>query len=402
MKTPLAWAMALLPCGTALAAPDLGALSWRMDVLAYRQATQTRADGVFQRVAAQPDPLWDTELRPDLAWRAEPWDAALRPRLALVNQSAATHVDSWLNEGWMRWRPVAGVSLQAGREALLWGPSMFWNPSNPFFMDNNKNNPKREIAGKDFVRARWQATPDLALSAIGQVGRGPRAAGAQRMEGFKLDWTGEAASAAAIVAAEPGRAPSWQGWAQWTATDAWLLYGEWAWRRGAAHAVPRASDGTTGWDVMTSHADRGLQMVAGLSYTFDNSWTLHAEYWHNGNGLNDAEAGAVARAATALATQPRGAADRQLGLLLDQPIPLRRNYAGLQLSGGQDATFGWTVRLVRNLDDGGTEGVVMLNLDAGERAQLWLNLMHRVGTATSEYGRYVQGSAMVGITWFAH
>ncbi|MGC3962820.1 MAG: hypothetical protein QM803_05665 [Rhodocyclaceae bacterium] len=294
-----------------------------------------------------------------------------------------------------------GVSLQGGREVLLWGPSMFWNPSNPFFIENNKNNPKREIAGKEFVRARWQVSSDLALTAIGQLGRGPRTVGTQRMAGFKLDWTGEEASAAAIVAAEPGKTPSWQGWAQWTANDATLVYGEVAWRVSQLYNLPAVAESATDVSIGTSRSHRGLLAVLGMSYTFENNWTLYTEYWHNGNGLDDGDARRLAQAVRTLGTRPRGVADRQLALLLEQPSPLRRNYLGVQLGGGETNDVSWKLRLTTDIDDGSVEGVVMVDKDLGDQLKLWLNLMRRAGGSATDYGRWVIDSVMIGATWYA-
>ncbi|MBS1208451.1 MAG: hypothetical protein H6R19_849 [Proteobacteria bacterium] len=376
-------------------------LSTRIEALSFRSSTDTWARSPFQRIATQPDHVWNTELRPDLVWQDEEFSSTLRPRLALAAAPGEAHAESWLNEGWLRWRPREGLSLQGGREVLLWGPAMFWNPSNPFFTDNNKANPKREIAGKDFLRTRWQLDRNFAITGISQLGRGHRASGTQRMDALKLDWVGEDASAAAIVAATPGASASWQGWVQWTATDAMLVYGELAWREGKTVSMPYESSGPTGWQVRNQPGRRSVLGVIGAAYTFDNDWTLHAELWRNGSGLNNAEAAQLGRATAALGTQPRGLADPQLGELISEPAPLRRHYLGLQLGNGDSAGVSWKLRLTRNLDDESIEGVAMLDYDLNDSLKLWLNLMRRNGRAESEYGRWARGSSMLGVTWYA-
>lgn len=401
MKGPLLFACLTIVTGPVHAGSTSDEFSTRAEILNDYYAVGTRRDSPFQRIAAQPDHTWHDEVRADLAWDHDALGATLRPRLGVTSQAGETHVDNWLNEGWLRWRATSGVSLQGGREALLWGPSMFWNPSNPFFTENNKSNPKREIVGKDLLRARWQATPSTALSAISQTGRGHRDSGTQRMDGIKLDWVGKAASAAAILAAEPGKAPGWQGWAQWTATDALLLYGELAWRDGNIYAVPVAAASPTGWRVASTPTQRALLAVAGASYTFTNDWTLHTEYWHNGAGLSDTDAGRIAAATASLGRNASALASQQLGSLLPEPAPLRRNYLGLQLGSGESASVGWKLRLTRNLDDDSMEGVLMLDRDLGDHLKLWCNLMQRSGNGASEYGRWARSSTMAGLTWFA-
>jgi hypothetical protein len=373
----------------------------RIEALSYRSSTDTWARSPFQRIAPQADHVWSTEVRPDLAWQGEQLAGSLRPRLLVNAEPGEHHTSSWLNEGWLRWRPTDGVSLQGGREVLLWGPAMFWNPSNPFFTDSNKANPKREIAGEDFLRARWQIDPHFALSGLSQIGRGHRDAGVARRDGVKLDWVGEDASAAAIVAAEPDKAPSWQGWGQWTASDALLLYGEMAWRQSAAPAVAQPATSPTGWSLSHPPGKRQWLALIGSAYTFENDWTVNAELWRNGAGLNDQEAMLLARTSDALASQPRGLADQQLGSLLNQPTPLRRHYAGLQLSNGDASRLSWKLRLTRNLDDSSMESVAIVDYDLNDSLKLWFNLMRRTGRADSEYGRWVRGSSMLGVTWYA-
>ncbi|MBS1208452.1 MAG: hypothetical protein H6R19_850 [Proteobacteria bacterium] len=43
----------------------------------------------------------------------------------------------------------------------------------------------------------------------------------------------------------------------------------------------------------------------------------------------------------------------------------------------------------------------MLDYDLNDSLKLWLNLMRRNGRADSEYGRWVRGSSMLGVTWYA-
>jgi hypothetical protein len=47
---------------------------------------------------------------------------------------------------------MKNLYLSYGRENLQWGPSYLFSPSNPFFHDNGRSNPKKEIPGMDFAR----------------------------------------------------------------------------------------------------------------------------------------------------------------------------------------------------------------------------------------------------------
>lgn len=374
---------------------------WRTDYLVRTDSVVNMAN----RVAHQPDHVWSGEWRPDLTWSDEAWRAQLKPRVSIDRSAQGETRDAWLNEGWLSWRPPDGVSLQAGREALLWGPSMFWNPSNPFYTQSGKANPQREVAGKDFARARWQLDGEWALSAISQLGRGHAESGPAHVHALKLDWTGAEASSALIASVRPEETPELRGWAQWTANDALLVYGEAAWLRRSAWRSPVESCGSTGWCTTDGVRPRAVDVVLGTAYTFEFGRTLNVEYFQHGSGLSDAEAARQNAMAAALAPQLSGpysalVRSQLAGFLNPGPSPQRRHYLALQLNEASGKAFGWTLRYARNLDDQSGEGVVQLKYDLGDQLQVWGNIMARHGKPQSEYGRWLRSQAMIGLAWF--
>ncbi len=395
---PTTAALALaLTAGSVQAQVD--GFSSRAELLGYWSSAQSWSRSAFNRIASVADHSNNLEFRPDLSWSDDSVAASLKPRFAARVEPGARHSDSWLNEGWLRWRPASGISLQAGREALLWGPGAFWNPSNPFFADNNKANAKRETSGHDFLRGRWQISDSSALSLISQLGSAHTQDTPRRRDAIKFDWLGNEASASVLVSAEPQHAADWQGWLQWTASDALLVYGEAGWRGNGSQQRAHRAATPTGWQIDTQDNPRHLDVLVGAAWTFESNWTLTGELWRNG-GLEEDDARSQAQAVDALASAPRGLADQQLASLLSQASPMRRHYAGLQLINGSDARIGWTLRYKQNLDDHSGEAFVMLKRDLGDQWQVWANLMLRHGSKDSEYGRWIQRSAMLGLSWF--
>jgi hypothetical protein len=61
-----------------------------------------------------------------------------------------------------QWQLRAGltetVALSLGREVMNWGPAQFRSPSSPFYFDNGRANPSRELSGVDAAKLAW--TPD--------------------------------------------------------------------------------------------------------------------------------------------------------------------------------------------------------------------------------------------------
>lgn len=392
--------------GLALAAPVLhaedlpGEFSVRSELLLYRDSLQAWSGNHFESISPLPEHSLNAELRPDFDWTGERLTARLRPRLNVVEQEGASHVRSWLNEAWLRWRAADRLTLQGGREVLLWGPGAFWNPSNPFFSRNNKDKVKHELAGHDFLRARWQMDESITLSLIRQTGHEQALTPGGFGNALKLDWIGQEASGALILAEGPQRDPAPSGYLQWTASDALLLYAEAAFSEGDSLLRARVGGAAEGWQLERVKEGWRSNLLAGSAYTFESGWTLSTEYWRHGAGLGATDAAALAAASRNLAVSSSGSARRQLGQILQADGPLRRNYLGLQLTNGSDASTGWTLRYQRSLDDNSGEALLMVRHDLNDQLQLWGNLLQRHGGRESEFGRHARSSTVLGLSWF--
>ena len=413
-------ALSVALCAATVVGAEPTAATWRGEWLAYASNYRIDQDSVFNPANAlirQAENVASSELRPDFAWSDARLALSVKPRWLIEAAGDSRQSRLWLNEANVRWRAAETLTVTAGREVLLWGPAQFWNPSNPFYTANGKSNAKRELPGKGFARARWQFGENAGLAAIAQLDNGAFDLGAERVNAAVLDWVGDEASAAAIVAAQPGEALQWRGWAQWTADDATLLYGEAAWVRSrtllarrvavAAGAPGSKNAAETGWQVVAADSAYALDALVGAAYTFANGWTLNAEFYHHGSGLDTRELadwGGLARDVGALASSrtPAGVlAASQIAAALDpQTAPLGRRLVGVQLRNGSDETVGWNLRYSRNVDDGSAQAVVQLSADLGERWQLWANVVVQRGGSECEYGRWLDTSAMLGVTAF--
>lgn len=109
---------------------------------------------------------WEFSIKPRAIRSWEEWKEGTR------SGEHETHSDLFVNEGFVRYRPVDQLLLSVGRENLQWGPSAIMSSSNPFNRANGRNNPRLEIPGLDFVRAVWIPSPTWTLSAIANTGAG--------------------------------------------------------------------------------------------------------------------------------------------------------------------------------------------------------------------------------------
>ena len=361
------------------------------------------------RIARIPGQRHELELRPDIDIKRPGLALQLKPRASVSRIPGDGDHELWLNEGKLRWKPADSWHLQAGREVWSWGPSMFWSPSNPFYLATGKNNPQRELPGRDIVRASWLPADNLALTAAHNFGAGhPRDIEVeQRKLGLlKLDYNTQETSGSLIASRREGELWRFGAYGQWTASDALLLYADlnYGRRDNLQQAEPDANP--LGWQMQPDPANkRRTTLLLGGAYTFENGINLNLEALHYGDGLSDSSAARQREMAEQMQPWLTTPLAPYAGAALSQSIDirrmqLRRNYLAIQLMDPTRERYSWSIRYLRSLDDRSGELVPLGSYDLNDKLQLWANLSLRHGNRNSEYGQLLRRSAMLGVTWF--
>lgn len=291
--------------------------------------------------------------------------------------------DVYINEGWIRYRPVDELVVSFGRENLQWGPSVTISTSNPFTRDNGRNNPRVEVPGRDYARAIWIPSPNWSVSAIANIGEG-RANNVQsytagnmmyssgleeeqfeKTYALKLDYTGSSTYFSVIPSYRKhtayGKNDDYRVgfFGGWNATDAMLLYGEGSWR----------DKGKTDFQV-------------GASYTLEIGPTINLEYLRNNNGCKN---------------------DPLYECFLTQQVAssdalYRKNYAMLQYT---DTTsirnLEIELRFLRNLDDDSNRLIGIFQYDVSNHIQLYVIGNGFTGGKNDEFGTLMKYSVFAGV-----
>ena len=73
---------------------------------------------------------------------------------------------------WRARKAMGAWNATLGRELLNFGPAQFRSPSSPYYFDNGRSDPVRELSGIDLAKLSW--TPDLrdSFSVAGIAGSG--------------------------------------------------------------------------------------------------------------------------------------------------------------------------------------------------------------------------------------
>jgi hypothetical protein len=398
--------------------------SGRLRVLTYGIFTEAadssqNPDNAFLNL---PDGQLRLDLRPDVYMDLAPLDLSIKPRLKLHwqhwdGEGNADDTD-WDNEAYVNeWLARLSLSdaffVSYGRENLQWGPSYMLSPSNPFFTDNGRANPKQEIDGMDFARMVWLPGPSWTFSLIANTDPGRQSDDDDSFEptyAVKIDYVGQISSGGAVFSDQKNDRPRLGLYGRLTASDALLLYGEAGLARGTPALYPVADDGYFGAGlepVLDQSDDAKILLLLGGAYTLKMGPTLSLEYVHNSSGYDDDQAELfyqlrkAAGEAFTMAGPMQGAAAGILAQTADPGLRLlRRNYLMFQFSQNDigDA-LNLVFRYTHNLDDNGGQFIAMADYFIGDHFSLFTVGTVNSGPSDTEFGSIITQQLMAGIQY---
>ena len=402
----------------------LDELDYSLRVLAFgtdqkpADSTQNPQNNFFRL----PRYLAEIELRPDVFINLKRLDMSVKPRLNIkwrkwdegVRSGDSKIVDDWFINEWLaRLRLTGNLFVSYGRENLQWGPSFLISPSNPFFRDNGRNNPKREVAGLDFARLVWLPTDSWTFSLIANLGEGQqefRLDEFEKIYALKLDYVGQEAYTGLILSHREGDRTRLGGFGGWTATDALLLYAEGAAEKGTRALYPEAANNPFGLSMEPSADDSNSvegTFLLGGAYTLEVGPTLTLEYIYNGPGYDSDQARAYYRLRedAADAFDAPGLIGGLSRLTLSQTADpflrlLRRNYLMFQYKHNDiwdalDLTLRWT----QNLDDSSGQFLSIAEYFLSDHIEFYSIATVNSGSEDTEFGTVLDHQVIVGLEY---
>lgn len=399
-------------------------VSGRLGILTYGTLTDAadssqNPDNAFLDL---PDGQARLDVRPDLYMDLASLDLSIKPRLKLHWQhwdmeSNGADTD-WDNEGYVNeWLARLSLSdaffISYGRENLQWGPSYMLSPSNPFFTDNGRANPKQEVDGMDFARMVWLPGPSWTVSLIANTdsGRHPDESDAfEPTYAVKVDYVGQISNGGVVFSDQKEDRPRLGLYGGLTATDALLLYGEAGLARGTPALYPEAGDGYFGAGlepILDQSDDVEILLLLGGAYTLEMGPTLSLEYVYNSSGYDNDQAGLyyqlreTAGDAFARGGPLQGAAAGILAQTVDPGLRLlRRNYLMFQFSQNDigDA-LNLVLRYTHNLDDNGGQFIAIAEYCIGDHVSLFSIGTVNSGPSDTEFGSIVARQWMAGVQY---
>lgn len=395
--------------------------SWRSKILFFEEyqdlldhTSANPENGLFQIPTASSE----VHFRPDFQIRLPRLEASLKPRGVASRRSwrqgalrghVETHAQGFINEWKAQLQIDPSLFVAYGKENLQWGPSFVASPSNPFFMENGKLDPFREIEGQDLVRLIYFPSERMTLSWIRQTEHSMedlRGKDLPTLDAIKIDASFETSSGALIVSDGQEDRFRTGGYWQWTASDAVLLYAEFGVSRGTDMPSPKQNSAVPlGVEWVPRDEDSGWfpTVLTGGSYTFLMGPTLTLEFIFNRPGLNGEEARQffalrqnaadalmdpmwepLARAALAQTVWP----DRFL-----RRYYLMTQFLRTEIKDRLDVNLSY----IHNIDDRSGSVFSFIEWDINDAVQLFNVTTVNRGATKSEFGSVMRWRTMVGV-----
>ncbi len=397
-------AVFLLAFSAAQAEEATCSTAWDGTFYGYVNSMNLRADSVLNpgnQIANLAKRTDTGEVRLNIKAENENVRLTARPILAARYQHTTANTtlkyEGYLSQ-WQSRVPVAeGLNVAVGREVLNWGAAQFRSPSSPFYFDNGRSDPMRELVGMDSVKLTW--TPDrsgsITLARIVGSGRVASSSDAWRNTWLlKADQRGDSFAYGLVVAKAASAIPFYGAQGQFSVDDETMVYAELG-SSGQLTALQSPADLAQPFSVLPASPRRNTVLL-GATYTLPDGQSLTGEYLRDNHGLTtEQEAAYFARAASSptLAGQALALEPRLLG----------RDYLHLVWQSNlMESQRFWRMMYTRSLTDGGQELGVFGETTLTERTSAFVIALVTNGTPRQETSALLSRSLTLGVKVALH
>jgi hypothetical protein len=370
--------------------------SWDGTLYGYANSMRLRDDSLlnpYNRIAQLPQRTDVAELR--LNFKAENETVRLTARtINSTREMRNAFGTQSRNEGYasqwqVRVRAAESWNVAAGRDVLNWGAGQFRSPSSPFYFDNGRTDPMRELVGMDVMKLSW--TPDMqsstTLARIVRSGYGAAEPDAWRDSWLaKFDQRESALSYGLVAVKAPHLGAFYGAHGQYTMSDEVMLYGEFG--SSVLPVVLQSPADAAQPYVVQSPSPRGNASLVGASYTLENGQSLMTEYLHDGHGYTREEESAYFQRATTTYGLPLGLMPRLLG---------RDYFHAVWQANMMSETGYWRLMYTRNLTDNGNELAAYGETTATTHISIYALIVQPVGNARQETSALFRRSITAGV-----
>jgi hypothetical protein len=353
-------------------------ISWDGTLYGYVETMNVRRDSILNpnnQIAALSSRTATIETRLNFKLELENWDFTARPIL-LMNEKSNNSVTkdnnaAYFSQWQARFHATDNVNISIGREVLNWGPAQFKSLASPFYFDNGRSNPMRELSGMDNIKIAWSPNINntITLARINKSGHDlPNDWNNSWL--LKLDTRSNELATGIAILRYPNVNTFIGMYGQYTANDSLLLYTE------IASSV----------DVK-----RQIDTLMGIAWTFDNGQTLNLEYMRNNHGFNSDEIHAYFNQASVNYAQAAYA-------LSHLPLLLGKDYLHLVWQSNPLETYiYWRIMATHSITDHGNELSAYAEYTLNESTSLFGMAIVNLGNERQEFSSLLHNNFNLGI-----
>jgi len=394
-------------------------IDWEFVAYAERAEIAEGALNPGNLIAGLPSEEELVEVRPDIRFECAPFTFALSPRFqasrqrvedALTPEPDDDEVDTeeFVNAALLRADIGSMWSVEVARQALLWGPSLFFSPSNPFTRVNGRNTPYVELKGKDYLIARAFLGNSSVLSFYNNFAEGEAEYQVERFEhtyALAYEYTSYEWTATGLYSQRKSERTI-GGFGQYTLNDYVVLFTDFSVARIDEDRLAETFPAGVQSGLLDTDQDWKAGATLGGSYSFVDGSNVSAEYFYHDSGLTDAQTADLMATGERASGQLSDAAFTQdfpvdmtlLGqVVAARQAALRQHYVAMQFNRNDiasrlDVVLRWTY----GASDGGSLAVADFNSTVGTHGRVFLTLLGTFGDDDAEFRQFYDYRATLG------
>ncbi len=356
-------------------------------------------------------------IRPNFKFDKDQFSLRISPRFnTIISEDKKPDLEFYFQS--LKGKYLIGDSfyIAGGRYLKQFGTSIFINPSNPFFLDAGRLNPKIEVRPMDFVEFNWSTKKNIDFTLIANLGKGETQTvfddpffEFSRKYGVLVEYYGDSYNIGSIVSASEEENYHLGVYAQKNIGEAVVVWMDSAIEHKINRFYPVEGHPTELIDFNMINGDRNDDLffsgLLGASYTFNAGPTLNLEYYHNSKGYNDDETElyyqVIASAIDFNFDVTRDLSDRNLGRGINTGMPyIRKNYLFSQL--GENDVFGklnYNLRYFYSFDDKGSQVSGILEWNLLDQLEIFSVGLINIGPEKTDFKRVLKNTLMVGLNY---
>ncbi len=394
-------------------------VDWSVDILPFTRITKfdesTEGINPQNRIAGLDHYNAGVYIRPDVKFRKHAVSMFIKPRLNTDwREGKGLETEFYFQQAKLKIQLNDALYVAGGQYIKSIGTSVYINPSNPYFLESGRLNPKIELRPMNFVELNF-TKGNWDFSFISNVHEGEAELfgfpffNFERQHGLLAEYYGESQTIGTILSISEDKRYHLGFYGQRNLSDATLV-----WFDGAINYNPNRFYPQDGHSTellpfeMVNGSENKKYFFSGLlgaSYTFSFGPTLNLEYYYNGKGYDDKTFDlyneTIVSGSLSNFDIIFDLSNLNLGRAANTGLPyLRRNYLFSQI--GENDLFGelsYNLRYFYSFDDQSSQFSSLIEWNTWDNLELFSVFIANIGAERSSFNNLLNNQLMLGAIW---